>query len=168
MDEPRVEDFMDNDDIGVEKEQVAALSTPIPTDYYTAKFVGLKLNEYTDPETKEKVVKGYVHPTGSGGKKVMPLFTLISDDPAVNGRPMSAHCSITTKLFSQLDKELDLMTGTRIDPEKVKEAKDKVVRLKVNFKDEETREMIDPVTLEKVERTFAAKNEIGAILKYRE
>lgn len=160
MEEPSMEDYLENDDIGVEKEQVAALSTPLPTDYYNAKFVGLKLNEDIDPETKEKTIKGFVHPTGSGGKKVMPLFLIISDDPVANGRPMSAHCSITTKLFSQLDKELDLMTGTRIDPEKVKEAKDKVVRLKVNFKDEETDEATG--------RTYAAKNEIGAILKYRE
>ena len=154
-----MEEYLENDDLGVSKEDVEAMAAPVEGGKYPAVFKGLRKNEIEDPETGEKKFLGYVHPTKKGGKKVIPYFQLISDDPIVNKRLISGHVSINMRLFAQLDKHLDIMTGTRVDPDKVEAAKEKVVLLAVKYEDES----VD----EETGRTYEAKNSIQGISAYR-
>ena len=155
-----MEEYLLNDDVGVSKEDISAMVEPVEAGRYAATFKGLRKNEIEDPESGEKKFLGYVHSTQKGGKKVVPFFTLISEDPMVNNRLMSGHVSTNMRLFAQLDKHLDIMTGTRVDAEKVEVAKEKVVTLTIG---------IDPETVdEETGRTYEAKNTIKAISMYRE
>lgn len=116
-------------DLGIEKEQLAELVNPVPADFYAAEFGGLVFNEDT---------KGYVHKSKSGGNKVIANFRLMAqDNPAYSGRFLPAlHVAVSQKLFAQMDKVLDLITGRGIDPVKVEGAIRKVVRLKVEVDDQ--------------------------------
>ena len=154
-----VEEMMPGDDLGVSKEDVAALAEPIAKGQYTAKFHSLKKNIVKDEATGEEKFLGYVHPTQKGGKKIQPVFLLISDDPIISNRPISGHVATSMKLFAQIDKQLDIMTGTRIDPAKVEAAKDKVVTLSVGYEPE----AIDKET----GKTYAAKNTLVAVLSFK-
>ncbi len=129
--EPSINDNVNDNaanDLGVEKEQLAELVNPVPADFYVAEFGGLILNEDT---------KGYVHKSKSGGNKVIANFRLMATaNPAYSGRFLPAlHVAVSQKLFAQMDKALDLITGRAIDPEKVEGAIRKVVRLKVEVDD---------------------------------
>ena len=155
-----MEEYLMNDDVGVSKEEIAAMVEPIAAGRYPAVFRGLRKNEVEDPETGEKKFIGYTHSTQKGGKKVVPFFSLVSEDPMVNKRFMSAHVSTNMRLFAQLDKHLDIMTGTRVDPEKVEAAIEKVVTLTIG---------VDPETTdEETGRVYEAKNSIKAISAYQE
>ena len=127
-DEVEIDDNAAND-LGVEKEELGKLVNPVPEGFYAAEFTGLLLNADT---------KGYVHKSKSGGNKVIANFRLTqTEDPAYTGRFMpSCHLSVKDKKFAQLDKAVDLMTGSRIDPAKVEEAIRKMVRIKVEIDDE--------------------------------
>jgi hypothetical protein len=160
MSQPALEDMLPGDDIGLTKDEIAALAEPVAKGQYTAKFSSLKKNIFKDEATGEERFLGFVHSVvKSGGKKIIPTFMLISDDPTVNNRPISAHVSTAMRLFAQIDKQLDLLTGTRIDPAKVEAAKDKVVTLTVGY---------EPETIDKqTGKTYAAKNTIVAVLPYK-
>ncbi len=155
-----MEEYLEMDDVGVSKEEFAALLEPIEKGKYPAKFIGLRKNEVEDPATGEKKFIGYLHATQKGGKKVVPMFSLISDDPKIANRLISGHVATTMRLFAELDKHLDLMTGTRIDPAKVEAARDKVVTLRVGLDEEKVNE--------ETGETYAAKNTLQGVMAYRE